>query len=88
LLICWSIGVIVFCFLCCDGLTCIYRCKIFCLTCLLIGFYKFYRFSFNDCLIIHCTKGGHYIALQFLRLSAWLGGSRVNYFLPVCTHSS
>ena len=88
LLICWSIGVIVFCFLCCGGLTCICRCKIFCLTCLLIGFYKFYRFSFNGFLIVHYTKGGLDIALKFLRLSALLLNSRVNYFFWVYIHSN
>ena len=87
-LICWSIGVIVFCFLYCGGLTCIYRCKIFCLTCLLIGFYKFYRFSFNGFLIVHYIMVGLDIALQFLRLSALLLNSRDYYFFGVCTHSS
>jgi hypothetical protein len=88
LLICWSIGVIVFCFLCCGGLTCIYRCKIFCLTFLLIGFYKFYRFSFNGFLIVHYIMVGLDIALQFLRLSALLLNSRGYYFFGVCTHNN
>lgn len=88
LLICWSIGVIVFCFLCCDGLTCICRCKTFYRLYPWFVFYRFYRFSFNDFLIVHYTKGGLDIALKFLRLSALLLNSRVNYFFEVCTHNN